>query len=158
MVFASLTACAQEVETMIKRTVDEDEMKENPGGTVWVCKHMAMMVSGEDAVITMFCKEHVFDDEPFKFGFYDESGKLVLFIKSWHAKPSSDRQNATFVANGFSNDSIAGARLVNGSLGKYMIPTKAVVDYVTTHKGKIRVLTTAYGGHEYEVLAVIKEE
>ena len=153
----TMTASAQ-VEIMVKRIVEPDAMKESAGGTVWASEHIAMMASGNDAVICLFCKEHIFANEPFKLGFYDESDSLRLFIRSWHAKIESDGQTATLVANGFSNDSIEGAEAINGRLGKYMIPVKSVVDYVTSHKGYIRVLATAYGGHPYEVRAAIKED
>lgn len=157
LMFVAVTASAQ-VETMIKKITEPDPMKETKGSVVWVCQHMAMGVEDDVAVIVLFCKDHVFVDEPFRVGFYDENDSLRVFVRSWHATIEQGSQSATLVASGFSNDSIPGAERVDGRLGKYLIPTKAFIDYVTTHKGKIRVLGTAFGGNEYELLAVLKKE
>lgn len=154
----SMTVCAQGVETMEKRIIAPDEMKKLPEGTIWASNHMAMMIRGENAIIKMRCKEHVFGEDPFQLGFYDQSDSLRLFIKIWNAYPSKDGKTASFVANGFSDDSIPGANRVNSRIATYMIPTKAFIDYVTSHKGKIKVTTTTLEGKEYENVAMIKEE
>ncbi len=144
---------------MIEFKREGDVLLNIPASTGWDSPHV-MIVEFEDgdSKIRLEHGSNIFMNNPFKIGFYDNNNNLQKMINSWHAKVSQDGQSATLVENGFSDDFIEGATEINGSLGKYMIPIKVLIEYIKMHNGYIRFVTTTYGNHIYDIKVALEKK
>ena len=157
LLLAGLAVSAQ-VETFRKITRKGDPMLGTQDATIWDSMHSRIAENADGTCsICLDCKNHVFVEGKFRVGFYDDAGNLISMCDSWYFRTSSDATTAFLVENGFSNDSIPGSKNIGN--GKYMVPCKAILEYLKKGKGHVRFVTTTYGDYIYDVsVAAIKEQ
>lgn len=157
MVAAVLSVSAQ-AETFRKVIHKGDPLLGSQDAILWDSPH-SLIVEKADGTCTVAlgCKDHIFTaDEKFRVGFYDDGGNLLAMCDAWYYRTSSDANVAALVDSGFSNDSIPGSEAISD--GRYLVPRKAILDYLKQGKGYVRFVTTTYGDYIYDVqLAAIKE-
>lgn len=157
MVAAVLSVSAQ-AEKLHKSVYKGDPMLDTQDAILWSSDHTMIKENADGTCIVILeCKDHIFtDDEKFRVGFYDDGGNLLTMCDAWYYRTSSDGNAVVLVNSGFSNDSIPGSEAISD--GRYMVPRKAILDYLKQGKGYVRFVTTTYGDYIYDVqLAAIKE-
>lgn len=158
MLSAVLTASAQ-IETLKEVFDKADPMLGTPDSKAWISDHAVIHDESRNYELCLICDESIFKNEPIKVGFYDSKDNLLAMCDSWYAKLADDMQCAWLVENGFSSDSIPGSESLNKKPAKYMVPRKAILDYLLKGEGYVRFVTTAFGGELYDVrIAAIRKE
>ena len=155
LVLTALTSVAQEI--MKEYKMNGDPLLDMQDAYVLHSDHVTVAVmDGEECHVVIKISNHIFTDKPFRVGFYDNYGNLLYMCDKWECRVEEDGRRAYLVDYGFCKTDIPGS--VDCGNGRYMLPRKAILEYLLKRDGYVRFVTTEFGGHLYDISVTLPEK
>lgn len=148
MVLSALTAGAQEI--MQEYQMPGDPLLDMQDAYVLHSDHVTVaVIDGGECHVVISISDHIFTDKSFRVGFYDNDGNLLYMCDKWECRVEEDGHRAFLVDYGFCKTNIPGSMDVGND--RYMLPRKAILEYLLKRDGYVRFVTTEFGEHLYDI-------
>ncbi len=162
LLFVGVIANAQIVESLVPQRIEADPLTGKTGGVAWVGKHIIIYETEDNQVKIVLTKpEHIFVRRGLsKLGFYNNNDSLIGMANVFSPVPMEDGTRMTIGAS-FSKDTIPYGEYSDDRYyvkKSWRLLPKNVLRWLKENDGYVRIVTTTYGNHLFDVRFKLKRE
>jgi hypothetical protein len=162
LIAVTLTASAQEIETLTYHKTEGDPMTNTSSGEMWIGTHVGISLPDNGFNKIMFkMKDHIFvKNYSTKIGYYTANDSLIGMGTIVTAPISGDGQIMSFSV-AFSNDSLPHSEYSEKQFvmpKSWRVRVRDMITWLKETDGYLRFVTRTYGEHIYDVRFRLKKE